>query len=91
MHYRETTKISREDCAKSVGSLGPFILDGNLCTRNPTKKGVCTADSGGPLTTSDNYLKGILSWNSNCMAGKPDVYTDVVTHAKWIKDEIAKE
>lgn len=90
LHFRETAVIGHEECARLVGSLGQFLTKGNLCARNPIENGVCTADSGGPMTCSLHYLKGILSWNSNCMAGNPDVYTDIVAYNQWINDEIKK-
>lgn len=90
LHYRETTVISNEECARLVGSLGPFVTNGNICTSNPIRDGVCTADSGGPMVCAERFLKGVFSWNSNCMAGKPDVYTEIGAFSKWINDEINK-
>lgn len=90
LHFRETTVIGNEECAQLVGTLGPFLTNGNICTRNAIENGVCTADSGGPMTCPMHFLKGILSWNSDCMAGKPDVYTDIVAYNQWITDEMRK-
>lgn len=91
MHYRETTVIDDDECAALVGTLGQYLTNGNVCTSNPVEQGVCTADSGGPMVCSENFLKGILSWNGNCMAGKPDVYTEICAYEKWIAAEMAKK
>lgn len=90
LHYRETKKISHGECTHVLDSFSQFVTGGNLCTSNPIEDGVCTADSGGPITCGDLYLKGIFSWNIDCRAGKPDVYTDIVAYSKWINDEMAK-
>lgn len=73
-----------------VGSMGQFLIAGNLCTSNPIENGVCTADSGGPIVCAEHNLKGMFSWNGGCMAGKADVYTAIDTYSKWINDEIKK-
>lgn len=88
LHYRETNVISKDECARSLGSMGQFLTNGNMCTQNPIKNGVCTADSGGPIACQGHYLKGIYSWNSSCMNGKPDVYTEISAYSKWINNEI---
>lgn len=47
----------------------------------------CWADSGGPMTSNDDGLIGIVSTGIGCArAGLPGIYTRVSEYAHWIKE-----
>ena len=64
-------------------------------------KDTCKGDSGGGMFARDKpkgsevvrpwYLLGIVSYGSRrCGAGKPGVYTRVISHISWIRNNLKK-
>jgi secreted trypsin-like serine protease len=75
-----------EDCTKAYQS---YKREAMVCAGEP-QGGVdsCQGDSGGPLIV-DGRLVGIVSWGEGCAAaGKPGVYTRVITYLNDLKDQV---
>lgn len=87
LQFQHTTIISWNKCKRSLNLLN----DQMLCTTNSMGKGVCYGDSGGPLSSLENQLIGIVSWGKGCAIGIPDVYTNVYSYTNWIQTVMASK
>jgi len=92
------TGVSDNNCALSWGWFG---LEDEFICANAFNKGSCNGDSGGPLIWQDKNaisdadmgyrLAGVVSFGNTLQCAYnqlPDVYTQVSTHANWIKLQI---
>lgn len=87
--YQHTSVLERQCCITGVGSgdLGNMIHTNTVCTNNQKGNGICTGDMGGPLITRNgNVLVGLASWHTSCGDERPDVYTRVFSHLKFIRE-----
>jgi len=69
------------------------VYDSMLCAGVPQGgKGQCSGDSGGPLTTVDGILLGIVSWSMKpcTIAPYPGVYTKVSHFCAWIESKVGR-
>ncbi|XP_011504810.1 PREDICTED: chymotrypsin-2-like [Ceratosolen solmsi marchali] len=60
------------------------LYKGQFCAFLQPGVGICTYDSGGPLT-SNGIIIGIISFCVPCAVGLPDVYTDIYYYLDFIK------
>ncbi|CAK1548122.1 unnamed protein product [Leptosia nina] len=84
------TAISEFECKVKYILFKPPILQSNLCTKAPYKKGSCQGDSGGPLV-NNSTLAALVSWGiSNCGVSRisPDVNTNVFFYLDWINKTV---
>ncbi|KAI5636488.1 trypsin domain-containing protein [Phthorimaea operculella] len=84
--------ISVPDCAAYYTA--NFVRDTNICTSGNGGVGICTGDSGGPLTIRDqdrDILIGVTSFMSTngCEFGQPSVFTRVTSFIPWIQSHLA--
>lgn len=92
----EARALSKAEC--SVYSLNVFHEDRMLCTQhmdfqNNVLTGVCSGDSGSPLTYRDNNGEyqaiGIASYAPvPCTADGPSVFTDIKAFVPWIQSKM---
>lgn len=86
LHFVDLPIINNDLCINALGSQGYKIHKTNLCT-GPLDggKGICQADSGGPLIQS-NYLIGIVSWGKTpCgQPNSPSVFVRASAFIDWI-------
>ncbi|KAF5287280.1 hypothetical protein FQR65_LT02153 [Abscondita terminalis] len=80
-----TTSLTIERCLEMQppGSVNYIYDNVHLCVYKQNGSGLCSGDSGGPLTY-DNQLVGIVSWGRNCAVGYPDIFTRVFGYLEWI-------
>lgn len=92
LRWANVRVISNADCADKYEVPGT-ILSSMICTRGSNGvQGICTGDSGGPLTTmegSASTLIGIASFvpandRGACTGGLPHGYTRVTSFLGWI-------
>lgn len=83
--------MSNEDCRILYNSTGngndQYIFDSIICTFNQPGEGVCSGDSGSPLTFNGEII-GIASWVIPCASGWPDAYTRITYFRAWILESI---
>lgn len=85
LQYAALKTISVSECKE----IFPFMLRRRsmLCASGKSGQSVCVGDSGGPLVMqNENILIGVTSFihPSNCEAGLPQGFTDVVPYFDWI-------
>ncbi|XP_029177024.1 transmembrane protease serine 9-like [Nylanderia fulva] len=76
--------VSLSQCQKRHHDMP--LTNSHLCAYNRRGIGACSGDSGGPLVANGKQV-GLASWVFSCAAGKPDVYTNVYHHRKFILGE----
>lgn len=80
--------LPNRECADVYGDLDP-AADAYLCAGSD-EAAACPGDEGGPLVAgseSNQRLIGIVSVTALCGLGQPSVFTDVASHATWIKQQ----
>ncbi|KAK5638771.1 hypothetical protein RI129_013066 [Pyrocoelia pectoralis] len=82
----EIKSISNAQCS---AALNRQIHKSNLCTKGKSAKGACVGDVGSPLISRGGFfektkLYGIVSWDSSCGQGRPDVYSSIAAARPWI-------
>ncbi|KAK5638772.1 hypothetical protein RI129_013067 [Pyrocoelia pectoralis] len=88
LKYIEIKSISNAQCS---AVLNRQIHNSNLCTKGKSGKGACVGDVGSPLIKRGGFfgktkLYGIVSWDSSCGQGRPDVYSSIIGARPWIKE-----
>ncbi|KAI5643312.1 trypsin domain-containing protein [Phthorimaea operculella] len=79
--------IDEYDCAVIYSP--EFVRSSTLCTNGFGGVGICTGDSGGPLTIryqDKDFLMGVSSFVSRdgCEIGLPSAFSRVTSHIPWI-------
>lgn len=90
LHFKT---ITNEECLELIPEEDKHsVHKGSLCiTQLGQGRGICSGDSGGPLTVNDE-LVGVASWvSSYCGSDDPDVYTRVSDYLNWIEEHITKK
>lgn len=80
--------VPKRECADAYGDLD-LPADAYLCA-GFDEASACPGDEGGPLVAglgSSQRLIGIVSATAVCGLGMPSVFTDVASHATWIKQQ----
>lgn len=92
LQFTTVIGISTADCQRSFGSL---ITSNIICVKGYPRvnQGICSGDSGGPLTTSGSnpILVGVTSFGAavGCTAGLPQGFTRVGSYLTWINQVVA--
>lgn len=64
----------------------------SVCTLNQPGKGACNGDSGGPLisksSNDEDTFIGVASWCIDCAEGYPDIFTSVLHHLDFIRNQM---
>ncbi|WP_424923249.1 trypsin-like serine protease [Amycolatopsis arida] len=79
--------MSKRECAEVYGNID-VNTDAYLCAGSDEAT-ACPGDEGGPLMAgsgSNARLIGIVSATALCGSGLPSVFTEITSHAAWIKD-----
>jgi trypsin len=79
-----TTTLTNTECrSRHTPENAARIGDSKLCTLTRSGEGTCFGDEGGALIAGGN-LVGVLSWQSPCGTGVPDVFERVSNYRLWI-------
>jgi hypothetical protein len=78
--------LTNQECIRRMpGGTGVPILESTLCAfSGAVGKGVCSADSGGPLV-ANNQLIGVVSFGIPCATGFPSGFARVSFYYDWIQ------
>ncbi|OTF76136.1 Group 9 mite allergen-like protein (serine protease) [Euroglyphus maynei] len=83
--------VNKQQCQQQWESMFNVNSESMICASD-TDKSACNGDSGGPLTTMDDKLIGIVSvGSSSCLSFKrPNIYTNVAYFHDWIQKTISE-
>ena len=89
LHKTTLTIIKNEDCRGSSGNIQPMD-EKTICATSPQLSGICSGDSGGPLTVmyeGERVLLGVTSWsiNEDCSYVSLSGFINVLYFKDWIK------
>lgn len=81
--------VDKQQCKQQWESMFNVNTESMICAAD-IDRSACNGDSGGPLTTMDDKLIGIVSvGSSTCLSLKrPNVYTNVAYFHDWIQKTI---
>lgn len=84
LRYTQNSIISNNDCGRVYGK----IPDYQVCLSGEGHHGVCSGDSGGPLTV-DGVQIGVVSYSAkDCDGGFPSGFTRTASFLDWIKKHL---
>lgn len=90
----ELQTFSNKECTRSMSRKSLIkVTPRTVCARAHDLSGICSGDSGGPLTTTVNgvnYLVGVSSWSNGkgCRTSMKSGFVRVFSYRKWIQDVI---
>uniref|UniRef100_A0A182KCK3 trypsin n=1 Tax=Anopheles christyi TaxID=43041 RepID=A0A182KCK3_9DIPT len=80
--------IGVDRCRELYGNL-PYFNDGYICSLAKRGQGVCSGDSGGPVTWHGKLVGIMRSVFKKCSTGAPDMHTSISYYYDWIRETIA--
>lgn len=89
--------MSNQECAEEMtGGSTITVTKDTICAKSEDFAGICSGDSGGPLTTEideEKYLVGVSSWSNGkgCLMSKKSGFVRVNNYRKWIEDKIGRK
>ncbi|XP_071548682.1 brachyurin-like [Panulirus ornatus] len=85
LRHTHTTGYALASCRRIYGSSTDNTV---LCTDGSAVKKVCSGDSGGPVTVSEEgrrFLVGVVSFTGGCTSTRPDGHGRVAYFIDWIE------
>lgn len=91
LQYLDLVTLTNIDCRSRHAKLSESVTDDNICAfSNAHGRGMCHADSGGPLVAGDQ-LVGLVSWGEPCAVGRPDAFVRISYFFDWIVETMRTE
>lgn len=87
--------IGNDECQEKQTEESPIkVTQNTICAQADDYSGICSGDSGGPLTTKVDgvdYLVGVSSWSigEGCSISLVSGFVRVANYRTWIRDTIA--
>lgn len=91
LRFYNTTVLAKPFCRERLGKYGDLVRPSTICTDNPMFEGICYGDYGGPLVQkngTNNIVVGLATYSKGCGRGFPDVYTSVLSHLGFIREQM---
>jgi trypsin len=85
IHFIRKQVITNSDCSSRLiqnGENPNVVFGNNFCTFNGIGQGTCTGDAGSPVVMN-NQLVGIVSWDTFCGLGSPDIHIRISNFRSW--------
>lgn len=88
--------MSNQECQKAMtGGSSITVTKDTICANSKDFSGICSGDSGGPLTTEvggKKYLVGVSSWSNGkgCCISKKSGFVRVTNYRKWIENKLGR-
>lgn len=77
--------MPRNECRSYLGSNARLLHDTSICTATIDGLGICTGDTGGPLTNDHGYVIGVATNSLRCGQVHPDLFTRVYPYTPFIR------
>lgn len=91
LRFLNITVLAKPSCIERLGADGNVVHTSTLCTDNALDKGLCVGDYGNPLVQkkgTENIVVGLATFNKGCGRGFPDVYTNILSHLGFIREQM---